>query len=90
MAIDAGTLYGLGVTLIFLGVFVMFAAFLLIFIAGFRGKAEAKGGGAIIIGPFPIVFGTDKESIRTVLWLSIVLMILLFVFIILLHFLYLW
>lgn len=83
-------LYGVGVALIILGIFVMFAAFLLIFIAGFGGEAEAKGGGAIIIGPFPIVFGTDKESIRAVLWLSILLMLLLLVFIVVLHFLYLW
>ncbi|MEM0314038.1 MAG: DUF131 domain-containing protein [Candidatus Bathyarchaeia archaeon] len=88
MAINSGTLYGLSIALIFIGVFMIFAAFLLLFIAGFRGKVEARGGGAIIIGPFPIVFGTDKESIRAVLWLSLVLTILLFVFIIALHFLY--
>lgn len=81
-------LYGLGVALILIGVFVILAAFILIFIASFRGKTEARGGGAIIIGPFPIVFGTDKESIKAVLWLSIVLTILVFMLIVALHLLY--
>ncbi|NIQ06235.1 MAG: DUF131 domain-containing protein, partial [Candidatus Korarchaeota archaeon] len=39
-----------------------------------------RGGGAVIIGPFPIVFGTDKESVRTLLLLSIALIVLLLVF----------
>jgi uncharacterized membrane protein len=30
----------------------------------------------VIIGPFPIIFGTDKESVRTLLLLSIILTIL--------------
>jgi uncharacterized protein (TIGR00304 family) len=38
-----------------------------------------EGGGAIVVGPFPIIFGTDKESIKTVLLLSIALTILLII-----------
>jgi uncharacterized protein (TIGR00304 family) len=47
----------------------------------------ARGGGAIIIGPIPIVFGTDKQSLKTALLLSIVLTTLLIVLVIMLHFL---
>ena len=70
-------LFGLGIALIFAGILINLIAVVLLFVSSVRGKGEVKGGGAIIIGPFPIVFGTDKESIKTVLWLSITLSILL-------------
>jgi len=45
-----------------------------------KEKAKMKGGGAIIIGPVPIVFGTDKETVKTVLKLSIILMVAAIIF----------
>lgn len=86
---DAGSFYGLGVALIFIGVLVVLAAFALLFIAGFK-EAKVRGGGAIIIGPFPIVFGTDKQSVKTILWLSIMLTVLLFIFFVIFQFRYGW
>ena len=78
---DAEMLYGLGISLVFAGILIILVAVVLLFVSGIRAsgseKGKVKGGGAIIIGPFPIVFGTDKESIKTVLLLSIVLTILL-------------
>ncbi|TET63759.1 DUF131 domain-containing protein [Candidatus Bathyarchaeota archaeon] len=78
---DAEMLYGVGVSLVFAGILIILVAVVLLFVSGIRTsgseKGKVKGGGAIIIGPFPIVFGTDKESIKTVLLLSIVLTILL-------------
>jgi len=74
---DAETVFGLGIVLIFAGILITLIAVVLLFISSVRGKGEVKGDGAIIIGPFPIVFGTDKESIKTVLLLSITLAILL-------------
>lgn len=76
---DARTLYGLGIALTFAGMLVILVAIMLLFISSVRGKGKVKGGGAIIIGPFPIIFGTDKESIKTVLLLSITLTILLMI-----------
>ena len=74
---NAETLHGLGITLIFAGILITIIAAILLFVSSVREKGKAKAGGAIIIGPFPIVFGTDKESIKTVFWLSITLTILL-------------
>jgi uncharacterized protein (TIGR00304 family) len=74
---DAEMLFVLGFALIFAGILITVIAVILLFVSGVRGKGEVKGGGAIIIGPFPIIFGTDKESIKTVLLLSITLTILL-------------
>ena len=70
-------LYGLGIAVIFAGILVTLIAVILLLVSSVRKKGKVKGGGAIIIGPFPIVFGTDKESIKTVLLLSITLTILL-------------
>ncbi|MBC7130100.1 DUF131 domain-containing protein, partial [Candidatus Bathyarchaeota archaeon] len=55
-----------------------------------KGEAKVKGGGAILIGPFPIVFGTDKESLKAVLWLAIVLTVLLIILTIILNIILSW
>lgn len=87
MSPDADAFYGLGVALIFLGVLIVLAAFTLLFISSFRG-GKVREGGAVIIGPFPIIFGTDKEAVKTVLWLSIALTLLLLLVMVVFHFLY--
>jgi len=74
---DAEMLFGLGFALIFAGILIILIAVVLLFVSGVREEGKVKGGGAIIIGPFPIIFGTDKESIKTVLLFSITLTILL-------------
>lgn len=85
---DPNTLYGLGIALMLVGVLVIVIAVFLLFFSSFKGEAKTQGGGAIIIGPFPIVFGTDKHSIRTILLLSIALTILLIVAMIVIYLLY--
>jgi uncharacterized protein (TIGR00304 family) len=84
---DVGTLYGLGIFLVFIGIIIVtLAAFLLLLISNVKGKGKVKGGGAIIIGPFPIIFGTDKESVKTILSLSLSLTILLVIVTVIFHF----
>jgi len=75
---DAETLYALGIGLVFVGIVILVVAILLLTISSIK-EGRVKGGGAIIIGPFPIIFGTDKKSLRTVLLLSLILTILLIV-----------
>jgi uncharacterized protein (TIGR00304 family) len=75
---DSAALYALGVALIFVGVLVIVVAVVLLFVSG-AGRGKVKGGGAIIIGPVPIIFGTDKESLRTVLLLSLAVTVMLVV-----------
>ncbi|MGB9959607.1 MAG: TIGR00304 family membrane protein [Candidatus Bathyarchaeales archaeon] len=86
MSLNAENFYGLGVSLIFLGTLIVLAAFVLLIISIFRG-GKVRGGGAVIIGPFPIIFGTDKEAVKTVLWLSIALTLLLLLVMVVFHFL---
>ncbi len=44
------------------------------------GKKRVKGGGVILIGPIPIVFGTDKKYALILMILAIVLMLLAIIF----------
>ena len=82
--VDVNSLYAIGVILILAGIIVIVAAFALLFISSFKG-GEVQGGGALIIGPFPIVFGTDEKTVKAVLWLSIALTVVLFALFIMLH-----
>jgi len=73
-------LWNIGFSLIVLGFALSFIAVLLLVFSGVRGgKGKVKGGGAIIVGPIPIIFGTDKESVKSILVLSIILIALLLV-----------
>lgn len=76
---DAETLYGLGIALIFAGILIIILAVILAFFSNVKEAGKVKGGGAIIIGPFPIIFGTDKETVKMVLLLSLALTVLLIV-----------
>ncbi|HKZ93281.1 MAG TPA: DUF131 domain-containing protein [Candidatus Bathyarchaeia archaeon] len=74
-------LSSIGVALLLVGFAVAFIAMMWLMLSGAKGgKGKVRGGGAVIIGPIPIVFGTDKESVKIILILSIVLVVLLFVF----------
>jgi uncharacterized protein (TIGR00304 family) len=74
--IDSAFLYALGIALVFIGVLIIVVAVVLLSVLGAK-KGKIKGGGAIIIGPVPIIFGTDKKSLKTVLLLSLALTVLL-------------
>jgi uncharacterized protein (TIGR00304 family) len=79
---DASLLYSLGIILIAVGIIIVILAVLLSV-----GKAEnvkVKGAGVIMIGPIPIIFGSDKKSVKTVLALALALTI---AFIVLYYFL---
>ncbi|MEL9990536.1 MAG: DUF131 domain-containing protein [Thermoproteus sp.] len=78
-----GDLIALGMGLFLLGIFLMFLAFLLEArkAAEKEGgeKREAEAGGVIIVGPVPIVFGTNQRIAKMVLILAIVLTVLVLV-----------
>ena len=62
--------------MILAGVVIIAVAVFLLSVRG-AGKGKVRGGGAVIIGPIPIIFGTDKKSLKTVLLLSLALTALL-------------
>ncbi len=69
-------LISLGVILVFIGI--AFMAIGMISQAVKSKEAEVRGGGVILIGPFPIVFGSDAEAAKTVLILTILLILIVF------------
>jgi len=69
--------WGIGFGLILLGFALIFIVVIGAVLSGKKsGGSKVRGGGAIIIGPIPIVFGTDKQSLKVILILSIVLVAL--------------
>ena len=75
---EAEVLYSVGVALILVGVFIIVLAVIVLSVRS-AGNSKVRGGGAVIIGPIPIIFGTDKKSLKTVVALSLALTILLLV-----------
>ncbi|MCW4017565.1 MAG: DUF131 domain-containing protein [Candidatus Bathyarchaeota archaeon] len=73
---DYTTLYSAGFALILVGIVVLIAAAILISITQ-GSKGNSKTAGAIIIGPVPIIFGSDKKSVKTILTMSVALTALL-------------
>ncbi len=82
---DSATLFFLGFVLIFVGVAVLIAATVLVGVRSKNGKV--KTAGIVIIGPVPIVFGSDKKSVKTILALSIALTTLIIVLFLIYYFL---
>jgi uncharacterized protein (TIGR00304 family) len=70
----------IGFILIIIGFIIAFLATFLIIFHSTKTKGEMKGGGAILIGPFPIIFGTDKQSVRILLVLTIIIIALMIAF----------
>ncbi len=78
----------LGLTLMFLGFILITAGILCIFynawkhaikpeeMEGEEKKAEVKGGGIIMIGPIPIIFGTDMGSLKVLMVIAIFLVLI--------------
>lgn len=75
-----------GENLVFLGIGVIIVGMLLIFVGSFflaSGKPEDKDlnsekvstGGVVMIGPIPIIFGTDKSMLPITIILAIILMV---------------
>ena len=59
---------GLTVTGIILAVLVMISV-------AVRSRG-VRGGGILLIGPIPIVFGTDQQSVKLLIILAIILMLI--------------
>jgi uncharacterized protein (TIGR00304 family) len=75
-------LWSIGLTLIIAGFALVFIATLLLALKGSGGKGKVKAGGAVIIGPVPIIFGTDKQTVKALLILSIILVAILLIWLI--------
>ena len=60
---------GFGLTVI--GLLVAFAAIILMIMSGKQSDSRVRGGGILFIGPIPIIFGTDRDSVKVIILLAI-------------------
>jgi uncharacterized protein (TIGR00304 family) len=83
---DFTALYPLGFALIFIGILLVIVATVLMS-SSRSDKRTANASGAIIIGPIPIIFGSDQKSVKSTLLLSVTLTTLLIVAMVVYYFL---
>ena len=67
--------FSIGLLLAIAGFVVGILAFIIAVAKSMRGGGKVRGGGVVMIGPVPIIFGTDKQSTRMLVLLAIVLMV---------------
>jgi uncharacterized protein (TIGR00304 family) len=72
--VDLAVFYAVGATLIAVGIITVVLAIIIASTRG-TGKGKVKAAGVIMIGPVPIIFGTDKKSVKAVLALALALTI---------------
>ncbi len=71
-----GQLTELGIALVTLGFILAFIAAIVLVVQGLRsGTGKARGAGVLLIGPIPIVFGSDRQSAMILVALSIALVV---------------
>jgi uncharacterized protein (TIGR00304 family) len=71
--VDPKVFYAIGIALIAVGVIVILAVIVLASTGSKKGKV--RGAGIIMIGPIPIIFGTDKKSVKSLVALALSLTI---------------
>ena len=71
---DLAVFYALGIALVVIGIIVIVAAIVITSMGGSK-KGKVRGAGVIMIGPIPIIFGTDKKSVKAVVALALALTI---------------
>ncbi|MEM2341812.1 MAG: DUF131 domain-containing protein [Candidatus Bathyarchaeia archaeon] len=79
-------IFFIGLALIILGILISFISAMMMFLSSIRERriGRTKGGGLIMLGPIPIIFGTDKETVKLLIVLSIILIAVALVFMLIL------
>lgn len=75
---DGRILIPLGFAIIMVGVIILLGGILLQALAP-NAKTEIKGGGVVMIGPIPVIFGTGRASVLITVILAIILMAMFYV-----------
>ena len=60
-----------------LGFLLIITGFAMIFLAAALAavRGEGRGGGVIMIGPFPIIFGSDAKTMKSLLIFALILLV---------------
>ena len=65
----------IGFGLVIIGIVLAIVAFVALAFRSARSGTETRGAGVVLIGPIPIIFGSDKKSVKTLMILAIILMV---------------
>jgi uncharacterized protein (TIGR00304 family) len=77
--LDAPSVTEVGFLLIIFGFVLAFVAMILLAFRSARGSEKTRAAGVLLIGPIPIIFGTDRDSVKGLMILAIALMIVVLV-----------
>ena len=77
---DAPSATEVGFILIIFRFVLAFAAMILLAFRSARGSEKTRAAGVLLIGPIPIIFGTDKDSVKGLMILALVLVLVVLVF----------
>ena len=69
-------MFEIGFGLTIAGVLLALAAVTLVILSGKKGADRARGSGILLIGPIPIIFGSDRESVKFLILLAIALTVI--------------
>lgn len=72
----------IGLLLVIFGVILAFLAAVLVAVRS-AGGGRTRGAGVLLIGPIPIIFGSDRESVKLLVVFAIVLMAVVLLFLLL-------
>ena len=72
-----------GFILIIFGFVLAVAAMILLAFRSAPGSEKTRAAGVLLIGPIPIVFGTDKGSVKGLMILAIVLILVVLIIMVL-------
>jgi uncharacterized protein (TIGR00304 family) len=81
------SLANIGFILIILGFVLAFIAVILLAFKSRGTSGQTKSAGILLIGPIPIIFGSDKESARVLMILAVLLIAIVLIFMLLPNFL---
>ena len=82
ITVELAVFYTLVIALVAVGIMVIIVAIILSFIGGTKKGGKVRGAGVIMVGPVPIIFGTDKTLVKTVLALALALTIVVLIIIV--------
>ena len=81
------SLANIGFILIILGFVLAFIAVILLAFKSRGTSGQTRSAGILLIGPIPIIFGSDKESARAMVVLAVLLIAIVLIFMLLPNFL---
>jgi len=72
---DTVSITDLGLMLIVFGFVLALVAMIVFAVRSSRGSGQGRTAGLVLIGPIPIVFGNDRQSMKVLMILAIVLIL---------------